>query len=130
MNQESEPTESGGSQDHFSGVRQILRHVGAALRARWGAGLLILGGLLVEMAFNSAVPMSFKYLVDYAIVPRDEKVLIVILAGLTGGGVVVSAAGLGCDYLYARFSTGVLNDLRWRLFTHLRDVAAGICDRS
>jgi ATP-binding cassette subfamily B protein len=123
MNQESEPTESGGSQDHFSGVRQIVRHVGAALRARWGAGLLILGGLLVEMAFNSAVPMSFKYLVDYAIVPRDEKVLIAILAGLTGGVVVVSAAGLGCDYLYARFSTGVLNDLRWRMFTHLQRLA-------
>lgn len=130
MKQESEPTESGGPPDHFSGVRQILRHVGAAFRARWGVGLLILGGLLIEMAFNAAVPMSFKYLVDSAIVPRNEKVLIAILAGLTVGVVVVSAAGLGCDYLYARFSTGVLNDLRWRLFKHLQRLSLNYFARS
>ena len=93
-------------------------------------GLLILGGLLIEMAFNAAVPMSFKYLVDYAIVPRNEKVLFAILAGLTGGVVVVSAAGLGCDYLYAKFSTGVLNDLRWRMFTHLQRLSMNFFARS
>ncbi len=107
-----------------------MRHVGAALRKRWGVGLLILGGLLIEMAFNSAVPMSFKYLVDDAIVPRNEKVLFAILAGLTGGVVVVSAVGLGCDYLYAKFTTGVLNDLRWRMFTHLQRLAMNFFARS
>jgi ATP-binding cassette, subfamily B, bacterial len=119
-----------GSQDHFSGIRQILRHVGRVLRARWGMGLLILGGLFIEMAFNSAVAMSFKYLVDDAIVPRNEKVLFAILAGLTVGVVVVSAVGLGCDYLYAKFTTGVLNDLRWRMFTHLQRLAMNFFARS
>ncbi len=130
MNQESEQTESGAPPDPFSGIRQILRHVGAALRAHWGVALLILGGLLIEMAFNAAVPMSFKYLVDYAIVPKDEKVLIAILVGLTCGVVVVSAAGLGCDYLYARFSTGVLNDLRCRMFKHLQRLSMNFFSRS
>jgi len=119
-----------GSQDHLSGIRQILRHVGRVLRARWGMGLLILGGLFIEMAFNSAVAMSFKYLVDDAIVPRNEKVLFAILAGLTVGVVVVSAVGLGCDYLYAKFTTGVLNDLRWRMFTHLQRLAMNFFARS
>ncbi len=130
MKQELQPTDSDAPQDHFAGVRQILRHVGVAFRTRWGVGLLILGGLLIEMAFNAAVPMSFKYLVDSAIVPRDEKVLIGILAGLTIGVVLVSAAGLGCDYLYAKFSTSILNDLRWRLFQQLQRLSMNYFARS
>jgi ATP-binding cassette subfamily B protein len=130
MNQKSEQSESGGSPDHFSGVRQIVRHVGAALRARRGMGLLILGGLLIEMAFSAAVPMGFKYLVDYAIVPRNEGILIAILLGLAGSLVLASAAGLGLDYLYAKFSTNVLNDLRWQMFAHLQRLSMNFFARS
>jgi ABC-type bacteriocin/lantibiotic exporter with double-glycine peptidase domain len=97
-----------------STTRQILWLVGAALRAHCSVGRLIFGGLLIEMTFSAAVPMSFKYLVDYAIVPHDEKILFAILAGLALSLVVASAAGLGLDYLYAKFATGVLNDLRLR----------------
>ncbi len=113
-----------------SGVRQILRYVGGALLAHRGVGLLIFGGLLVEMAFYAAVPMSFKYLVDYAIIPRNEKVLIGILTGLACGLVVASAAGLGLDYLYAKFTTGMLNDLRWQMFSHLQRLSTNFFARS
>ena len=114
----------------LSGIRQIGRLVGAALRARWGVGLLIFGGLLIEMAFSAAVPMSFKYLVDYAIVPRNEKILIAILVALAASLIVASAAGLGLDYLYAKFSTGVLNDLRWRMFKHLQRLSMNFFARA
>ena len=77
-----------------SGVRQIASLVGAALRKRWGIGLLIFAGLLIEMSFSAAVPMSFKYLVDYAIVPQNQKVLVGVLAVLAGSLVLASAAGL------------------------------------
>ena len=102
----------------------------AALRKRRGMGVLILAGLLIEMGFTAAVPMSFKYLVDWAIIPKDEAMLITILAALCGGLVVTSAAGLGLDYLYARFSTGVLNDLRWKMFSHLQRLSSGFFARS
>ena len=130
MNPASEPAAAGAPPAAASGVRQIVRHVGAALRARWGVGLLLLGGLLIEMSFSAAVPMSFKYLVDYAIIPRDEKILIVILLGLAASLLVASAAGLGLDYLYTKFSTGVLNDLRWRMFTHLQRLSMNFFARS
>lgn len=130
MSEESEKIESVGPQNQFSGVQQIVRHVGQALRARWGVALLILGGLIIEMAFTAAVPMSFKYLVDYAIVPKNETVLVGILAGLTIGVVVVSAAGLGCDYLYAQFSTGLLNELRARMFQHLQRLGMNYFSRT
>ncbi|HEY1662577.1 MAG TPA: ATP-binding cassette domain-containing protein [Verrucomicrobiae bacterium] len=112
------------------GIRQILQHVAAALRAHWGVGLLILGGLLIEMGFYAVVPMSFKYLVDYAIIPKNEKILIGILTGLACSLVVASAAGLGLDYLYAKFTTGLLNDLRWQMFTHLQRLSTNFFARS
>ena len=64
--------------------------------------------------------MSFKYLVDYAIIPRDEKILIASLLGLAASLLAASAAGLSLDYLCTKFSPGVLNDLRWRMFAHLQ----------
>ena len=93
-------------------------------------GILILAGLLIEMGFTAAVPLSFKYLVDYAIVPKNEATLITILAALAAGLAVASAAGLGLDYLYAKFSTGVLNDLRWKMFSHLQRLSSGFFARS
>jgi len=118
------------SQAGSSGIGQIARYVGVALRAHRGVGLLIFGGLLIEMAFYAAVPMSFKYLVDYAIVPRNEKILIAILMGLACGLVVASATGLGLDYLYAKFTTGVLNDLRRQMFTHLQRLSMNFFTRT
>ena len=116
--------------DRSSGVGQIASLVAAALRKRWGTGLLIFAGLLVEMSFCAAVPMGFKYLVDYAIVPQNQKVLVGILAALAGSLVLASAAGLGLDYLYAGFSTQVLNDLRLRMFTHLQQLSANFFARA
>ncbi len=113
-----------------SGIGLIARHTTAALRMRWGLGLLILVGLLIEMGFTAAVPLSFKYLVDYAIIPKNEAMLIAILAALSGGLVVASAAGLGLDYLYAKFSTGLLNDLRWKMFSHLQRLSSGFFART
>ncbi len=120
----------GRPQAGSSGVGQIARLIVETLRAQWGVGLLILGGLLIEMAFYAAVPMSFKYLVDYAIVPRNEHILIAILTGLACSLVVASAAGLGLDYVYAKFTTGVLNDLRWRMFTHLQRLSMNFFARA
>lgn len=126
MAENPQPTEAALS----SGIRQILRYVSAALRARWGMGLVILSGLLIEMAFTAAVPMGFKYLVDFAIIPRNEHNLILILTGLAGGLLAASAAGLGLDYFYAGFSTRLLNDLRWKMFTHLQHLSADFYARS
>ena len=130
MTEEPEPPASAATAVPASGVRQVVNYVLGALRARWGVGLLILGGLLIEMAFNSAVPLSFKYLVDYAIMPRDGQVLTLILSGLAASLVLAAAAGLGLDYLYAKFSTAVLNDLRWQMFSHLQRLSMNFFARA
>ena len=81
---------------------------------------LILLGLLLEMAFAAAVPMSFRYLLDVVLPRRDERALTAIVIALGVGALVVAAGGLGRDYLYARLTAGVLHDLRVRLFNHLQ----------
>ena len=126
----SEKTHAPESPAAPSGIALILREVTSSLRSQWGVALVIAVGLLIEMAFSAAVPMSFKYLVDSAIVPRDERVLVTILAGLVGSLLVASLAGLGLDYVYVRFSTGLLNALRWRMFTHLQCLSSNFFARS
>jgi len=100
-------------------VRWIFR----SLAPYRGAACLILLGLLAETAFSAAVPMSFRYLIDRALVGRDGRVLVVILVGLGVAAVLVSLAGLGRDYLYARTTAALLRDLRARLFTHLQELS-------
>src|SRR5262249_4699649 len=103
-----------------SPVAIFLRFLLTSVRGHWIKSLLILACLLIEMAFNASISMSFKFLIDRAVIPQNMQVLWLILGVLIGGVVLVFCVGLGRDYLYAQVSTAVLNDLRQRLFTHLQ----------
>lgn len=91
---------------------------------------LILLGLLLEMGFAAAVPLSFRHLLDSVLPRRDERALTVIVIGLGAGALLVSVGGLGRDYLYARLTAGVLRDLRVRLFNHLQELSMRYYRRS
>jgi ATP-binding cassette, subfamily B, bacterial len=82
--------------------------------------LLIAGGVLLEMAFSAAFPLSLKVLIDNALIGRNYHLLRIILAVLGVGVVIVSLAGLGRDYLYARVSSSALGNLRFVMFNHLQ----------
>ena len=43
------------------GIADLLYVLGAYVRPYWKYGLLIGGGLLLEMCFSSFVPFSFKF---------------------------------------------------------------------
>lgn len=104
----------------WTGAGNLVPPVLAAIRSQRLASAMIFGALLLDTAFTAAVPLSFKVLVDHAIVPKDYTLLVAILGGLTGGVIIVAATGLARDYLYARLCTRLLNELRVRLFTHLQ----------
>src|SRR5215831_4783592 len=103
-----------------SPVAIFLRFLLTSVRGHWIKSLLILACLLIEMGFNASISMSFKFLIDRAVIPQNMQVLWLILGVLIGGVVLVFCVGLGRDYLYAQVSTAVLNDLRQGLFTHLQ----------
>jgi ATP-binding cassette subfamily B protein len=102
------------------GVLAFLRQLLTALAPYRGSSVLILGGVLLEMGFTGAVPLGFKFLIDYAITPQDGQVLLAVLGLLAGGAALVAVVGLGRDYLYARVCAAILRDLRHRMFSHLQ----------
>lgn len=57
---------------------------------------------LLEMGLTAQLPLSIKYLIDRALGHKDSRALVIILTALAISAVVVSAAGLGRDHLYAR----------------------------
>lgn len=89
----------------------------------------ILAAMVVNLAFETCLPLSFKYLIDQAIIPRDTQRLILILSILAAGALLTSVCLLGQDFAYARVETGVLSDLRIRLFGHLQGLSMGFFGR-
>lgn len=87
-------------------------------------------GLILEMAFNTAFPLSLKFLIDSALIDRDHRVLALILTLLGGGVVIASAAGLVRDYLYAQVSSSAMGNLRFALFNHLQWLSMDFYARS
>jgi len=96
---------------------------------RWKSALIGLG-LLLAVAFNAAFSMSLKFLIDNALLKGNKHVLLLILTLLGAGAVVVSLAGIGCDYLYAKVETNILNDIRLRMFNHLQRLSMSFYARS
>ena len=102
---------------------RVLRILLSYVRPYSGrAGVLVLT-LLLEGAFNILLALSLKLIIDYAIIPRNARVLTFILAGLGGGFLLTAASQVLRDYLYAWFGARILNDLRKEMFRHLQQLS-------
>jgi ATP-binding cassette, subfamily B, bacterial len=114
---------SGAAPGTPTGVLWFLRTLlGYARPHRWPLTLVILG-LTVEMAVNALVPLSFKVLIDQALPGRRERVLLLTVGALAIGVVAMAGAGLLRDVVYARLASGLLADVRARMFAHLQQLS-------
>jgi ATP-binding cassette, subfamily B, bacterial len=82
--------------------------------------VLILLALMAEMAFNAAVPLSLRFVIDQALTPHDYRALVKIILALTGGVVVVSGVGFWRSQLSCVLQSEVLSRLRQSMFDHLQ----------
>jgi ATP-binding cassette subfamily B protein len=80
----------------------------------------VLLACLLEMGLTAQLPLSIKYLIDRALVNKDGRALVIILTALAGAAVLVSAAGLGRDHLYARIVAKSIANLRTRMYDQLQ----------
>jgi ATP-binding cassette subfamily B protein len=120
---ESPPTDS------WSRAPRTLRWFLRSLLLRLGRYRLqcaaMVGALLVDVAFETLLPLSLKFLIDDAILPKRLNVLVGLLAALAIGGILVAAVQVGRDYLYADLGARVLTDLRQDMFAHLQKLSLG-----
>lgn len=101
----------------------FLRRTPALLRPYTGRGVGVLLGLVVNACYQMMLPLSFKFLIDQAIVPHDGVILAAVLLGMALAFVVATAADLGRDYLTTSIGVAIGNDLRRQLFRYLHGVS-------
>ena len=97
-------------------IRRCLRY----LKPHWPVCIPILASVLLEMAFYSGLPFSFRYLVDYGLLGNNRRLLYTLIAALAAGAVVVAMASFLRYRLYARLTASMLTDLRVAMFEHLQ----------
>ena len=108
----------------------LLKAILVSVRPYRGRVVLLALLLLVEMAFQAAVPLSFKFLLDRGVMERDLRFLVVTLSALGIATVVVMAGGLARDHLYAHLGSRVLGDIRSRMFRRLQFLSMSFYSRA
>lgn len=76
----------------------------------------------LDLLFVSIAPLSFNYIIDYAITPKDMDNFTFIVLFLLGLGIVCTIAGVYGDRLLARLNALVEQDLRRTLFVKLQQL--------
>ncbi|MFZ5865999.1 MAG: ABC transporter transmembrane domain-containing protein [Thermodesulfobacteriota bacterium] len=112
------------------GILALLKHLLTYLRPHRFSSLVLLVGLAIEVGVDTLMKMSLKILIDQAIVPQRHGLLLIILGVLALATAVASACSLGCDYLWARVGSQVMNSLRRQIFDHLQRLSMSFFSRS
>ncbi|TNJ63622.1 ATP-binding cassette domain-containing protein [Paenibacillus hemerocallicola] len=81
---------------------------------------LIVSGAVIDLLFRYLSSLSYKYLIDLALLPRDGKALAVIISALLVLGLTNVLAGISSDYAKARLGSNFLFEYRIRLFRHMQ----------
>jgi ATP-binding cassette subfamily B protein len=81
---------------------------------------LIVLGAVIDLLFRYLSSLSYKYLIDLALLPRDGKALAVIISALLILGLTNVLAGISSDYAKARLGSNFLFEYRIRLFRHMQ----------
>ncbi|WP_243401689.1 ABC transporter ATP-binding protein [Leptospira ellisii] len=80
---------------------------------------LIIFDLSFEIGFYASIPFSFKYLIDEALINRNQSALYWIGAYLAVGTITFAVLGTVRDYLYNWASSRIIQDLRLQMYEHL-----------
>ena len=112
------------AEDGRLGVRGFLGSLRPYFRPYRLRVAALIGAMLVELAFEYAMPLSLKFLIDDGIVPGDSGRVVLILSCLLGFAAAFAIIAVAADYLYALVGTDVLNDIRLRIFRHLQRLPA------
>lgn len=88
-----------------------------------GLSALLFLALIIELAFETLLPLSFKFIIDNAIIPGDYPKLVFILGCLLVGAILVIMAGVSRDFLSARIGTAIIRDMNVTMYEHLQKLS-------
>jgi ATP-binding cassette subfamily B protein len=97
-------------------VLRFLRSVAPYLRARPGQTLLVAVTVIPTIAFTTIQPLLLKALVDDAILPRNSRAAILLVAALAILLIADAAGELANRVSLSRLAIGIGNEIRLRLF--------------
>lgn len=97
----------------------VLRSVSKLLSKSRLLVLLFFICLVAGSVYSSLSPLSFKFLIDGAFIPKDAGMFWLVLLVLLGGGVIAVLASLLGERVLALIAERALYDLRHRLFDHM-----------
>ena len=127
---EQETAEKSAGPAAALGAFGLLGILSAYIRPYARRALLLVLTLVLEGAFTILLALSLKFIIDFAIAPRDSRVLVLILCGLGVGFLLTAASQVLRDYLYAWMGARVLADLRREMFGHLQRLSPGFYARA
>ncbi|WP_240418108.1 ABC transporter transmembrane domain-containing protein [Paenibacillus periandrae] len=90
---------------------------------------VIVFGVFVDLLFRYLSSLSYKYLIDNALLPRDIQALAIIVGILVAIGVLNVITGISSDYAKARLGIKLLFDYRIALFRHMQAQSHRFYDR-
>jgi len=100
------------------------------LRPHWRVALLVVAGLLVQVAFEAVFPLGYKWLIDWAIIPRDPRRFAIVMAGLGTAFLVSSVVTVAREYLWADLGVRTVNAIRLEMARRLHVVSLDFFTRT
>lgn len=82
------------------------------IKGYWPRLFLLIPLTILDVALDSGMTLSYKYLIDFAIKPQDQRMLGIILSILGVGVIVSSALALFRDHYYAKTVSTIMAVLR------------------
>lgn len=98
----------------------LFKTIAASIRSSPGFVLLIGLGAVFELSFHYLSALSYKYLIDNALLPRDAFALALLVGTLLFIGLLNVIAGIGSDYAKAGLGAKLLFEQRMKLFRHMQ----------
>lgn len=98
----------------------VIRHFLTFLHPCRKLAVLFFLAAGIELIVLSLAPLSFKFMIDQAVEPRDRSAFFLILGIFGILGALGIAGGLTADRLLARILAHVQQHLRRRLFMHMQ----------
>ncbi|TVY05392.1 ATP-binding cassette domain-containing protein [Paenibacillus cremeus] len=91
--------------------------------------VLLLAALLVELAFETFMPLSYKFIIDYAIVPQQYRLLLLILSLMVVGAVACVVTGIYRDRMFAGLGSRIVTNYYKQLYEKLQSLSTDFYHR-